>query len=155
MRLMFVVFAAFPLIVGINEAWAQDASRQKMNDALGQLSSEMLECSVYFLVNVSCLNDSLDPRAPGLARTYFAAGDKMLKLGISTGKSVGVSDESAAAFTRMMTTTLFGERMHSNCVNISVLLERYSNFCKQLSEDADPRLEELLEGKTCTGSYRC
>jgi hypothetical protein len=61
MRLLFVVFAAALLIVGPSEA--QDASRQKVNDAMGQLSSEMLECAVYFLVNVSCLNDSLDPRA--------------------------------------------------------------------------------------------
>src|SRR5262249_7146852 len=30
--------------------------------------------------------------------------------------------------------------MDGNCTNIAVLLQRYSEFCQQLSQDADPRL---------------
>jgi hypothetical protein len=78
-----------------------------------------------------------------------------MNLGISTGRTVGVSDEAVAAFTKLMTTKMMGDMMQNKCVNISVLLERYSKFCKQLVEDADPRLKELLAGKTCTGSYHC
>lgn len=45
--------------------------------------------------------------------------------------------------------------LNSNCTNIAILLEKYSNFCQQLIQNADPRFAELLQEKKCTGSYKC
>jgi hypothetical protein len=46
--------------------------------------------------------------------------------------------------------------MDGNCTNIAVLLQRYSDFCQRLSQDADPRLTEWIaciraRNQTCGG----
>ena len=41
------------------------------------------------------------------------------------------------------TKAMMGE-MNGNCSNIQVLLNKYSDFCQQLSRDADPRLKAWI-----------
>jgi hypothetical protein len=130
----------------------QNAARQQTNDALNELSSEMTECSVYFIVSSTCFKK--DPQAADMVRDYRRAADKIAELALTTGGAVGLSVQGLAARQKLM----FEDMMTStskNCTNLSVLLERYSRFCKQLAQAPDDRLKELLSGKTCTGSYRC
>jgi hypothetical protein len=75
-------------------------------------------------------------------------------LAISTGKSVGVSDAAVNARLSLITKDLMGS-IANKCVNIGVLLERYDTFCKQLAQNVDARLKELLAGKKCSGINRC
>jgi hypothetical protein len=134
------------------------ASAQNSSDAEGravnEISGELLECSVYFLVTAFCLQGNPDPGIPQLIKDLNAQASKIGTLAITIGRSVGVTDEAVGARSKLMNAEMM-KKLNNNCTNIAVLLEKYSNFCKQLTENADPRLAELLQGKKCTGSYKC
>ncbi len=119
---------------------------------MNEFSSELLECAAYFFVSAQCIENHPDPRAPKLASDYRSAAEKLTGIAITTGRSVGISDDAFAARTRLT----FAQQMKSinnNCINVSVLLDRYSDFCMHLSRTPDQRLDELTAGKFCTGTY--
>ena len=122
--------------------------------AVNELSGEMLECSVYFLISATCLQGNPDPRIPQLTKSLNEQASKIGGLAISTGQKVGVTVEAQTARSKLMRDDMM-KLLNNNCTNIATLLEKYTNFCKQLTENADPRLAELLQGKKCTGSYKC
>jgi hypothetical protein len=122
--------------------------------AVNELSGEMLECSVYFLVSATCLEGNPDPRIPQMIKNLNEQASKIGQLAITTGRIVGVTDEAVGARMKLMRDDLL-KRLNNNCTNIATLLEKYTNFCKALTENADPRLAELLRGQKCTGSYKC
>jgi hypothetical protein len=78
----------------------------------------------------------------------------MLDMAIDTGRKVGLS-QAAITARQKMTTDAMMKLMGGQCINIAVVIERYADFCGQLHRDADPRLQELLAGQTCTRKYRC
>jgi hypothetical protein len=114
----------------------------------------MLECAAYFLLSAECIESHPDPAASSLATDYRKAADNISGLSTEVGRSVGMTNEAATARMMLLTKHLLAEINH-NCVNVSVILLRYSEFCKQLNRDPMFRLKELLAGKDCTGSYQC
>jgi hypothetical protein len=119
--------------------------------AMGEVAGELQVCSVYFLVITSCLSD----QRPDLARKYREAAEKMIGLAVSSGRAAGVSDAAYEAMNRIDSNAMM-KAMGGNCTNVAVLLERYSNFCQRLSQDADPRLKEWItciraRQQTCGG----
>ena len=90
----------------------------------------------------------------GLISDLNAQASKIGGLAISTGATVGVTIEGQQARSKLMRDEM-SQKLNNNCTNIAVLMEKYLTFCKQLSENADPRLAELLQGKKCAGSYKC
>jgi hypothetical protein len=70
------------------------------------------------------------------------------------GRSVGLSDDSIRSSLSMYETKM-RDAMNNNCVNVSVLMERYLRFCQGLQQDPDARLREILRGNTCNSSYKC
>jgi hypothetical protein len=150
MRVRDIVAAVAASIVFAQSAAAQttDADMQR---ALGEVAGELEVCSVYFLVGSACIKD----QRPDLAETYRAASDKVADMAISSGRAVGVSDKAYAAQASLYTDAMM-KAMGGNCTNIAVLLQRYSNFCKRLAEDVDPRLKEWVacaraRRETCDG----
>ena len=142
------------IIIMTTVALAQNPSYADEKRAINEVSGELLECSVYFLTTAFCVQGHPDPSVPQLIKDYNAQASKTGTLAITIGRSVGVTDEAVGARSRLMHADMM-KKLNNNCTNISVLLEKYSNFCKQLTENADPRLAELLQGKKCTGSYKC
>jgi hypothetical protein len=114
----------------------------------------MLECAVFFAIGAQCVRHHPDQSVPGVMTDAMTAFQDMLDLARKTGRTVGVSD-AAATGRRNMATDAMLKAMGGKCINISVILERYADFCGQLRSDADPRLTELLAGQTCTRTYRC
>jgi len=135
-------------------ALAQPAAAQSDADikrAMGEVAGELQQCSVYFLVVTACIAE----QRPDLAHTYQELADKVGKLAIASGRVVGVSDQAYAAQANLYTQAMMTS-MGGNCTNIAVLLQRYSNFCQRLSQDADPRLKEWIacarsRRQTCDG----
>jgi hypothetical protein len=78
----------------------------------------------------------------------------MLDMAIDTGRKVGLS-QAAITARQKMTTDAMMKLMGGQCINIAVVIERYADFCGQLHRDADPRLQELSAGQSCTRKYRC
>jgi hypothetical protein len=141
------------VIITTTGALAQNLSDADKR-AVNELSGEMLECSVYFLISATCLQGNPDPRIPQLTKSLNEQASNIGGLAISTGQVVGVTVEAQSARSKLMRDDMI-KLLNNNCTNISVLLEKYSNFCKQLTENVEPRLAELVQGKKCTGTYRC
>src|SRR2546425_12938772 len=89
--------------------WLTGAATAQTNDeimrAVGEVAGELQVCSVYFLVNSSCLSSSQEPV---LARTYQDAGEKMSGLAIKSFLTVGVSLEAYAAQNSMYVKAMMG-----------------------------------------------
>jgi hypothetical protein len=127
-----------------------DPQREKRFGALNELSGELLECSVYFRIASECVKGH--PDAGDLPKQLEIASRNIGTLAVSTGRSLGVSDDAYVARMKMKSRSLMAQ-LSGNCVNISVLMERYQTFCVALHNNADPRLVELMKGKKCGGSY--
>jgi hypothetical protein len=122
--------------------------------AVNALSAELLECSVYFTITVQCVRGHPDPSVPRIIENFEEMSKKAGVMSIQVGKIVGVTDAAVGSRMKLITNEMM-KSMNNDCVNIAVLLERYTNFCQRLLQDADPRLIELKQGKKCTGSYKC
>src|SRR6476661_894751 len=67
------------------------SAQSNKTNAINELTGEMLECSVYYIISANCIEGHPDPDAPGLVKTYKGLANDIATLAISTGKSVGVS----------------------------------------------------------------
>jgi hypothetical protein len=121
-------------------------SESQMIQALGEVAGELQTCSVYFLIGSSCIKD----QRPDIAKTYRELSDKVADLAIKSSRSVGLSDAAYAAQASLDAEAMM-KAMQGKCMNISVLLRAYMNFCQRLSRDADPRLGEWI---TCIRERR-
>ncbi len=130
------------------------SAQSNRSNALNELTGEMLECSVYYVISANCIEGHPDPDAPRLVKTYKGLANDILALAIKTGKSGGVSEDAVNARLTPVSKDLMGS-IGNKCVMINVLFDRYDNFCKQLARNVDARLNELLAGKKCSGMYRC
>jgi len=133
---------------------AQNAPSDPAASALNELSMELMECSVYFLTVSTCVSQFPDPRAPDAVRSYRKAADDMGTLAANVGAPVGVSTRALLARQKMVYDDIMAS-IDKNCVNVSVPMERYNKFCKQLSTNPDIRIKEIASGRICGGSYRC
>jgi hypothetical protein len=118
------------------------------------LIGEMIECAAYFRMTSGCLAKQPEEKAKQLAERYEQQAVNMLGNAIQLGTPNGLTVDGAAAFLKSMATSM-DEAMGGHCINIGVIFERYSAFCKKLGENPAARVDELLAGKRCSGSYRC
>jgi hypothetical protein len=137
-----VLFAVSACIV-VATAHAQSTKDDK-DWATNELSSEMTECGQYFLVSWACFKDFPSTRAEAAAKVNRAASDQISELALRVGKSIGMSEQAVAARARLANDTL-NKEINNNCANLSILQERYANFCKKLSRRPDERLKELVQ----------
>ena len=144
------------LLVASSPAMGQkpDLSEPNVARSLNELSGEMLECAVFFAIGSQCVKGHPDPSAPETVESAMKAFDELLDMAIDTGRKAGLS-QAAITARQKMTTDAMMKLMGGQCINIAVVIERYADFCEQLHRDADPRLQELLAGQTCTRKYRC
>jgi hypothetical protein len=111
-----------------------------MAGAFGETADEMRVCSVYFRVVASCAKDN---DLHDIAQKYTVGADKLAdaSIGILISPVVGMSQQAYLAANSLDVKAMMGA-MNSNCTNISILLQRYSDFCQRLSQDATPRFKE-------------
>lgn len=144
-----IVVALFAAIFFASSAWAQ--TDKDVLQAMGEVAGELQICTVYFLVASTCIA----PQRSDLGQTYREAADKLGNLAIATGRTAGISDAAYAAQASLYAKAMM-KAMGGNCTNIAVLLQRYSEFCQRLSQDADPRLKDWIacirgQKQTCGG----
>ena len=146
------------LIIAWISIMTTGALAQSLSDAekraVNELSGEMLECSVYFLVSATCLQGRPDPSTPQITKNLNEQGAKFGELAITTGRIVGMTDAALGARAELIRADMM-KAVNGNCTKIATLVEKYSNFCQLLTKNSDPRLEELMQGKKCTGLYKC
>ena len=134
-----IAFSCAALLATLGAAFAQ-ATDALVKSAMGEVASELQECSIYFLTVSVCLGT----QEPALARRAKEQGEKIGGLAVTIFRNGILSDEAILARDRLFTKAMT-DAMQGNCTNIAVLLQRYAKFCQQLSQDADPRLKEWIE----------
>jgi hypothetical protein len=123
---------------------ANGQSKVETDWATNELSSEMIECGQYFLVSWGCFKGVPNPAAEATANDYRAASDRISQLALQVGKSIGLTEQAVASRMRLANQGL-NKAINGNCVNISILLERYATFCKTLARHPDQRFIELMQ----------
>ena len=126
---------------------AGETSSKAAGDMLNEISGEYLECSYYYTWSANCLTGYPDPRVPDLQAGMQHVGTEMLKLAISTARTVGVTDKALYARLDLLIARINAE-VNNSCVNASVLQERYAGFCKILWENSDTRVGEIRLAET-------
>ena len=126
-------------VFGSDAGAATAQTDQEMIWALGEVGQELQVCSVYFTVLSGCL----EHQEPALSKTYLQGAQRLGPLALSSQQSAGVSGEAYLAFSDVLFKAM-NKSMGWNCTNIAVLLNKYMNFCQQLSKDADPRLRAWI-----------
>jgi hypothetical protein len=133
-------FAAVVLVLCLNISSAAPQTGDDIQQAKGEVASELQVCSIYFRIGRSCLS----LQEPALARSYGEMSDKVADLAIYYAAQESLYTEAMI------------NAMRGDCTNIAVLLQRYSRFCQRLSQNADPRLKEWIacvraRQRTCGG----
>jgi hypothetical protein len=150
------IFAVIALGSLIGTASAQDrAALHPIKIAIqSELSGEYLECSAYFTVVEYCIAGYPAPNVPKLMRDYQRMAKTALSLAASAGPNPGTRDTLLNAGSKLVATSQM-QSINSDCRKIGELSYRYEAFCNILIQRPDKRINELREGRICTGRYVC
>lgn len=111
-------------------------------NAVDELSSEMSQCSAFFAISAQCFERYPDSRAQQIASQFRQTADSTGIIAKDIGKTAGVSQ--AAIDARLKQDFRDQSRLIKNsCINLSVIQNRYGNFCKRIAQDPVARLDVL------------
>jgi hypothetical protein len=136
----FTTILATCLFATVSQAQSEEDSLWAVNE----LSVELQQCSQYLLISSICMKDFPNPDAPALATDYLASANRIGELAFSLAGAAGISSEATKARMRLINVEMM-KSIDDSCGNISILIERYSSFCKAMLKDPAPRLKELTE----------
>ena len=102
-----------------------------------EMSHEMVECSVYFTIVTSGLQNSNDL---ALAERYERARDDAGAMALKLNKMAGLKDD--VAFDRIkIAQKMMSDRIGGNNSNVSVLFPEYGELCTQAINEPRQRFE--------------
>lgn len=133
--------AGLALVLTVATAMPQSAPWTRQ-DAMHEASSEASQCFAFYGITKKCMENSGQPTSAAQAQR---AMERASRLAFTTGTSGGMSNEAMLATTKLALDNARG-LTNDNCVNISVLIIKYGNFCKSLLEKPDERIARLLRG---------
>ena len=130
----------------VTEAAAQDKLPSPLTDearlAFNNFSHEAQECNVYNIFAAQCFKDKADAE---LRAKLQANANAFTELAYNSGKLAGLSTKAMLARTEMISKQMI-EDLDKDCVNISVLLNKYAKSCKVFMETSNERITRILQG---------
>jgi len=154
MRKLIFAVAALGYLIGTASAQDRAAVHQIKIAVQSELSGEYLECSAYFTAVAYCIVGYPAPNVPKLMRDYQRMAKTTLSLAASVAPNPGTRDTFLNAGSKLVATSQM-QSINSDCRKIGELSYRYEAFCKILMQTPDKRINELREGRICTGGYVC
>ena len=106
-------------------------------EALSEFSAECTQCAAYNAVSIRCLTRGEDKAKVEETLKFFS------DLQYATGKAAGVSAKAIEDRFVLAVESIKSD-MDSNCVNISVIIKKYGQFCKAIAENPDQHLMQLM-----------
>jgi hypothetical protein len=109
---------------------------------LHEASSEAAQCVAYYAFAQKCAENG--GRTELAARLQHAI-DSASYIQFTSGKAAEMSNEALLASSKLaldVAKTSIGD----SCVNISILIAKYANFCRFLLEHPDDRIQTLMQG---------
>jgi ABC-type arginine/histidine transport system permease subunit len=134
-----VVAAVVALLVPCVRAQETPWTRQ---DALHEASSEAAQCQAYYSFAQKCADNA---GQTALSAQLQQAIDSASKFQFMSGKAAGMSNEAMLASLKLAL-DVAKDSISNSCVNISVLIVKYSNPCQFLLEHPDDRIQTLMRG---------
>lgn len=111
-------------------------------DALSEASSEAAQCQAYYALAQKCADNA---GQTALSAQLEQAIDSASKIQFMSGKAAGMSNQALLASLKLALDAA-KESISNSCVNISILITKYSNPCKFLLEHPDNRIQTLMRG---------
>ncbi len=113
----------------------------RIEDVPTELVGEYAECAVYYNLSKICLEKSEFTDNKAVAEAASAS----LNYYYTAAKTAGMSEDGLAAKYRL---TFSSEMLliSKACINMDVLIERYTSRCKSLLENPTDRLAKLMSG---------
>jgi len=100
------------------------------------LSAEFTECRQYYLIGIEAIKTH-DPDSE-LINQYFNASKTAGEIAYALGVEAGMSDEAMLARSELLTDVMM-KSINNNWANMSVLILKYAEFCKDLIENPEER----------------
>ncbi len=116
-------------------------SLEKNTRGLNEVSQEFALCYGYYSLVAICLDPKKDAST---AQSYRAFADVFLQGTYMAGKAAGLSDAALQA----RATLSFAEMQRDtdkDCRNIAVVLQKYSEKCKQMASDPEAAMKNIME----------
>jgi hypothetical protein len=135
--LLFSVIAS--LAASDDGGLAQTNLNPAVREELNNLSSDLQQCFVYNYVGAQCFAD----KEPALNARIKAIADQQNSVSIMVGRIAGISDKAFLARTEMFMKEMKDD-MDGDCINISVILNKYAKQCKTLMEGLEGRINTIL-----------
>jgi hypothetical protein len=115
-------------------------------EAFNEFSQENAQCAAFYSEIIHCFSGWGDARFNAEQRAdYEKIRDAAAERQVLAGKKAGLSDKAEVARSQLAMKSVLGE-IDNDCVNISVILNKYGAFCKALIENPAQRLEQLTTG---------
>jgi hypothetical protein len=118
----------------------QAADQSRLREAMGNLSGDNTRCYTYYSVIPNCIRK----QDPVLAGKTDDAAQRSLKQSFETGKAGGLSQKAMLARTEIDLKEMSAD-IDNDCVNVAVLLNKHSAFCKDLQEHGADRLQAIID----------
>jgi hypothetical protein len=112
--------------------------------AFHEFFSECAQCAAYFGLRSRCFVSSGQLQGGDKTSTSIEKTRDFFQLmHYSIGKAAGMSDRAIKAHFAPVLDSLLND-IDKNCANISVILKKYATFCKELAENPDQQLDQLM-----------
>lgn len=112
-----------------------------MQTAFNNFSHEAQTCQVYNLVASACFAEKDAALKDRISKSADAFGE----LAFNSAKLVGLSQKALMARTHILTKQMMDD-LDNNCINISVLLDKYAAQCKSFMDHSADRIDSILKG---------
>jgi hypothetical protein len=115
--------------------------------AVRQFSEDMMTCFTFYNWVGRCFSGPENKDVPAnleVSKLYFASAKSLLPVILIAAKTGGMSQEAIDADIQMMTKN-FGKLIKWDCANLVILVNKYGEQCKELSEHPADRLNMLLQ----------
>ncbi|MBI1866825.1 MAG: hypothetical protein HYS06_00750 [Methylocystis sp.] len=138
------LFLVCAVLFGVTTSFPSEAqdTEAKTLKAMNNLHSEMLVCIAYYSIVKQCLAKR-DPRDP-LSDETEKVIDHLTSFSTKIGKSIGMTEDAMLSRLKIQI-DLQMSLIQNNCVNISSLLSRHGEQCKQVVENGDSVLLEYMK----------
>jgi hypothetical protein len=142
MRFLLVrVCAVIALILAPLSLNAEDKLSPDQITAFNTISNEYAECSAYYIFAKQCAPKEATEAQLAQIQEYIESTSAMA---VVSGKVAGMSDDALLARSRLAATSV-AKHADNNCVNYSVLLEKYNDACRILREHPEIRGKQLKD----------
>jgi len=140
---LILLFSAIANIAASDGGLAQTNLNPAVREELNNLSSDLQQCFIYNSVGAQCFAD----KEPALKARIEAIANEQNSVSIMVGRMAGISDKAFLARTEMFMKEMKDD-MDGDCINISVILNKYAKQCKTLMEGLEGRINAIVTKAT-------